>query len=139
MTKKPTYPTTPLPPDMSAETARDLFAQSLQRAMNEKRWIAAELSRRSGIGRDNISKYLRGKILPKDLHLNALAKALGKKPEDLLPARPAIPGQREHPPLDIRDIGDGNCWVRVNQAVPAKLAYKILGLLSGLNGDQGNG
>lgn len=141
MTKKPTYPTTPptLPPDVTPDMAREVFSRNLQRAMDERRMIASDLSRKSGVGKDNISKYLRAKILPKNPQLIAIAHVLKKTPEELLPVRPTLQGVREHPPLDIRDIGDGNCWVRVNQAVPAKLAYKILGLLSGLNGDQRNG
>lgn len=61
MPRKPNYPITPLPPDMPAETVRELFAQNLQRALNEKGWIQSDLSRKADVGRDNISKYLRGK------------------------------------------------------------------------------
>jgi hypothetical protein len=48
--------------------------------MNEKGWTQAELARRvapllknSRIGRDNISKYVRGKVLPLPHVLDALA------------------------------------------------------------------
>jgi transcriptional regulator with XRE-family HTH domain len=70
------------------------FAKRLQDALNEKGWTQSELARRvapklkdSRIGRDNISKYVRGKVLPLPAALHAIAEVLGMEAKDLLPSR----------------------------------------------------
>ena len=121
---------------MSAELPTDLvrqeFARRLQRAMIEKGWTQSELARRASpfapdtrMIRDNVSKYIRGKVLPGPLHLEALCKALGKRPTDLLPARPSGGTSHELPSFDMRDLGNGTAWLRVNQAVSWETALKI--------------
>src|SRR3954463_11376728 len=99
------------------------FARRLQGKMNEKGWNQAELARRvapllkeSRIGRDNISKYVRGKVLPLPHALEAIAKVLGIEIKDLLPSRGTHATGEEHSPLDVRDIGENRVWLRVNQA-----------------------
>ena len=59
------------------------FARRLQAKRNEKGWTQSELARRmapllkdSRIGRDNISKYVRGKVLPLPPLLEAMSKVL---------------------------------------------------------------
>ena len=114
------------------------FARRLQNAMNDKGWTQAELARRvapllkeSRIGRDNISKYVRGKVLPLPPALEAMAKVLGMESKDLLPSRGTQATAEEHSPLDVRDIGENRVWLRVNQAVDWPIALQILGLLKG--------
>jgi transcriptional regulator with XRE-family HTH domain len=114
------------------------FARRLQNAMNDKGWTQAELARRmapllreSRIGRDNISKYVRGKVLPLPPALEAMAKVLGVEARDLLPSRGTQATAEEHAPLDVRDIGENRVWLRVNQAVDWPIALQILGLLRG--------
>jgi transcriptional regulator with XRE-family HTH domain len=114
------------------------FARRLQNAMNDKGWTQAELARRvapllkeSRIGRDNISKYVRGKVLPLPPALEAMAKVLGMESKDLLPTRGTQAAAEEHSPLDVRDIGENRVWLRVNQAVDWPIALQILGLLKG--------
>lgn len=114
------------------------FARRLQRALNEKGWTQAELARRmapllkeSRIGRDNISKYVRGKVLPLPPALEAMAKVLQVDGRELLPTRGTSATAEEHAPLDVRDIGEGRVWLRVNQAVDWNIALQILGLLKG--------
>jgi transcriptional regulator with XRE-family HTH domain len=106
--------------------------------MNEKGWTQAELARRvapllknSRIGRDNISKYVRGKVLPLPHVLDALARVLGCEARDLLPSRGTRATADEHAPLGVRDIGNGRVWLRVDQALEWPMALKILGLLKG--------
>jgi transcriptional regulator with XRE-family HTH domain len=114
------------------------FARRLQSAMNDKGWNQAELARRVGpllkesrIGRDNISKYVRGKVLPLPHALEAIAKVLGVESKDLLPSRGTLATAEDHSPLDVRDIGENRVWLRVNQAVEWPIALQILGLLKG--------
>jgi len=117
------------------------FARRLQNAMNDKGWNQAELARRvapllkdSRIGRDNISKYVRGKVLPLPHALEAIAKVLGMDSKDLLPNRGTAATAEEHSPLDVRDIGEGRVWLRVNQAVDWEIALEMLKLLKGGKG-----
>ena len=116
------------------------FAAKLQRALILKGWTQSELARRaadydtrkgSKIGRDSISHYIRGMNVPSPLVLEAIAKALGMKPQDLLPETTATVAEMENPPIDLRDLGNGNVWLRVNQAVEWPIALKIMGMLKG--------
>ena len=132
MAKKPEPP--PPPPDVPIEMLRKIFADNVKRRMWAKGWNQSELARQAArympkkrLIRDNVSKWLREKVLPDSLHLRALAKALGCAPEELLPARPS--GSKEHPAFSMQTTGDGNVWLRVNQAVPLSVASKIAALL----------
>lgn len=53
------------------------FAQRLAEAIEYKGISQAELSRRSGVGRNSISDYLKGKYQAKQESLSLLAEALG--------------------------------------------------------------
>jgi transcriptional regulator with XRE-family HTH domain len=113
------------------------FAKRLQDALNDKGWTQSELARRmapmlkeSRIGRDNISKYVRGKVLPLPAALEAMAKVLGVEAKDLLPSR-GTQATSEMSPLDVRDIGAGRVWLQVNQAVDWPIALKVMNLLRG--------
>ena len=51
------------------------FVERLRKAMEEKCMTASELSRASGVGKSDISYYLKGKYLPKQDKVFMLAKA----------------------------------------------------------------
>ncbi len=133
-------PPTDLPKGAPTDVVHVDFASRLQKMITEKGWNQSELARRASdymveggkIGRDNISGYIRGTTLPGPLKLAAIAKALGVQPEDILPQR-GVPnaGSKTLPPLDMRDLGDGNVWIRVNQAVSRNVGLKIMNLLLG--------
>jgi transcriptional regulator with XRE-family HTH domain len=119
---------------------RMAFAKSLQDALNEKGWTQSELARRmapylkeSRIGRDNISKYVRGKVLPLPPALEAMAKVLGMESRDLLPSRATRATIDEHTSFDMRAYDDDRAWLRVNQPVPWPIAIKIAALLNGVD------
>jgi transcriptional regulator with XRE-family HTH domain len=112
------------------------FAKRLQDKLNDKGWTQSELARRmapllkeSRIGRDNISKYVRGKVLPLPPALEAMAKVLGVESKDLLPTRATQAVADELSPLDVRDIGGGRVWLQVNQAVDWDVALDIMRLV----------
>src|SRR5262245_7209358 len=114
------------------------FAKRLQDRLNDKGWTQSELARRmapllkeSRIGRDNISKYVRGKVLPLPAALEAMAKVLGCEAKELLPMRATQGAADELSPLDVRDIGAGRVWLQVNQAVDWPIALKVMQLLKG--------
>jgi transcriptional regulator with XRE-family HTH domain len=79
----------PLDPEM----VRKEFAHRLRVAMEAKGWNQSDLARRAfgttkgggAIGRDRISNYLNARQLPERATLLKVCKALGMKPDDLLP------------------------------------------------------
>jgi transcriptional regulator with XRE-family HTH domain len=110
------------------------FANRLQARMIDKgyrqsdlaRAAAANLPKGTKMGRDSISLYIRGKSLPSPTYLTAIAQALDCKPEDLMPVRGLPTAQEISPPLDVREMSDGNVWLRINQAVPWSIALEVM-------------
>lgn len=114
------------------------FAKRLQAAITARGWNQSELARAAGkylpsgkFGRDNVSNYVRGLVLPGPPHLNALAEALKVSPDDLLPSRYANSVENDNPPLSVKELEGGRVWLRVNQAVDWEDALKILAILKG--------
>lgn len=126
-----------IPDDAPSGHARAEFAKRLQHLMTKKGWSQADLSREASkfmpgkkeIGRDSISYYVRGLSFPQAPRINALARSLGVKPEDLVPTRGVKTAG--DPTVEVRDISDGRAWLRVNQAVDWPVAAEILKLLKG--------
>ena len=124
------------------EAIRMEFARRLQHALNEKGWTQSELARRvapllkhSRIGRDNISKYVRGKVLPLPAALEAIAKVLDLRSQELLPVRASAAA--EHPPISIRDMGDNEmAWLQLNMALPWSKVIKIQQIVRAKNDEE---
>lgn len=138
--KGPTYNTAPRAISQNAPTseAKAEFARRLQMAMTKKGLNQAELARRASVHlpnnqmiRDSVSKYVRGLTLPSPNFLNALCRVLGTKPDELVPTRGVSTVGNENPPLDVRDIGDGMVWLKINQALEWPVALKIMEMLKG--------
>ena len=111
------------------------FAKRLQDALSDRGWTQSELARRmapllkeSRIGRDNISKYVRGKVLPLPPALEAMAKVLGMESRDLLPSRATAAVSEEQAPRSFRDIGGRRYWVQINMALDEDTALEIMRL-----------
>lgn len=126
----------PLPENAPKAAVKAEFARRLQKAMAEKGWTQSELASRAAkftdkgeFGRYSVSLYIQGKTLPRPHQLEALCKALGKKPADLLPTRGVPNSDEVAPPLDVRDTGDGKAWIRINQEVKWPVALEIIKLL----------
>lgn len=120
------------------DKVRFAFAYRVQRLMFDNGWTQSDLARRAQehmpegvrLGRDHISNYIRGRNLPEPMRLEALVKAFGlNDPTELLPAV-AIPKAGATAPLDARDIGNGNVWLKINQAVSWDKALKIMAILN---------
>ena len=110
--------------------SKEEFARNLYELMRSKGWTQSELSRRAGIGRDNISQYIRGRTYPTPGMLAKVAQALGTTPEELLPNYYEDAVERASPQLEYREIpGDETyCWSRINKRVLKKNATKIIDL-----------
>lgn len=114
------------------------FSKRLQEAMIRKGFNQTETARRASghlpkgkkMGRDVLSNYIRGVALPTPVNLNALCKALGTEPADLLPDRGHSTIANTNPIMDIRQTDDGLAFVRINQAMPMTKAFKILAILN---------
>lgn len=111
------------------------FARRLSAMIAERGWNQTDLARSASkhlpadkeMGRDNVSNYVRGKVIPSPTSLQAIAKALGCKPKDLLPERAARTAEAVAPPLSVTDAGEeGMVWLRVNQRVAWPVALKII-------------
>lgn len=116
---------------------RAAFARRVLNARIKKGWNQSELARQAALhmpdgrfGRDSISKYEKATHLPYPVQLDALAKALGIPPAELLPQNPGI-GESMDPggKPAFRTIDDETLWLRVNQAVPRDLGLKIIRML----------
>lgn len=60
------------------------FKERLQEALKVRNMTAADLSRQSGIDKGSLSNYLKGKFIPKQSKIDAMARALGVSPAWLL-------------------------------------------------------
>lgn len=111
------------------------FAKRLRRAIAEKGWTQSKLAEEAAkytpdkkFGNYSVSLYMRGQTLPRPDYLLALSKALGIPPEELLPTRGA-PLSEEQPPFDIRDLGDNEVQLRINQKTTWAIALEVMKLL----------
>ena len=120
----------------TAEAPRHLtkqeFGRRLYKLMTEKGMHHAELARRSGLPRNNISTYINGRSLPSQQSLTKLAKVLGVTADELLPNRleMAIRGE-QMPDLSMKSsIADpSRSWLTINREVPTSVAARIIGIL----------
>ena len=130
--------------DAGTQSIKAEFARRLQTAMVRLGWNQSELARRASdnlpkpapgqkrghaIGRDLISHYVRGAMLPGPTNLQALAKALGVKPADLMPSGVPSAGQ-EPSPFEIKEQADGRMYLRISRTVDQDTAMKIMSLLA---------
>lgn len=125
-------------PDMSLtpkHLTKQEFGKRLYKLMLAKGWHQSELSRQSGLPRDSISVYVRGRSLPTPTSLKALAGALGVSAEELLPNHIEGAIDEDMPSLEIKVSTSANnvAWIRLNRAVSMKTALKIAELLENDN------
>jgi len=123
-----------------SSSARAAFPQRLRSIMSERGLTVAETARLAsahmpegqGLSRATLRHYLRGRSLPRQRYLHALALALGVEPSHLtretehaLPPGSSTPGKR----VVVKDLG-GEAHLFVEQRVPWDLALAILKLVT---------
>jgi transcriptional regulator with XRE-family HTH domain len=108
------------------------FSARIRRLTADKGWTQAELARRSNTGRESISRYFAGKMLPDNTTLYRIVDALMCKPEDLWPWFKTGNANPDMPEFEIRAIvGDPHrTWLRINRPVRNLTAAKIHVLIS---------
>ncbi|MFY7925556.1 MAG: helix-turn-helix domain-containing protein [Aquidulcibacter sp.] len=111
------------------------FGKRLYKLMLSRGWHQSELARQSGLPRDSISVYVRGKSLPTPTSVAALSRALGVGAEELLPNHLEGAIDEDQPSLEIRVSTNSSdvAWIRLNRAVSVKTALKIAELLENDN------
>ena len=111
---------------VKAEFGRRVWQQMIKQDMSQ-----SELARASGLGRDSISQYVRGRNTPSPQNLNKLARALNVAPEDLLPNQAGVAAAKEIPTFQIQQVGDdGKVWLHVNQHVDSEQAMRVMAILN---------
>jgi transcriptional regulator with XRE-family HTH domain len=118
-------------PDLSVRRVRKAeFGRRLLSAIERQGITQAELARRTGLGRDSISQYTRGKTIPKSRSLLSMAKILQLRPDELYPHHSLdVMDNEDLPQLEIRQEADGMMFLSVNQKVPMETAMEIMSLL----------
>ena len=111
------------------EKRKKEFASKLKKMMLDRGWNQSELARRAGMGRDNISNYMNGKILPGAKKLKQLADAFGVPPNQILEGV-ILRDEPDTPLLEVKQYGDGMVVIRLVQIVPMSVAMKIMELLN---------
>lgn len=107
------------------------FAKRLYTLMIKKGWHQSELARQSGLPRDSISVYMRGKSLPEASNAQALAKALGVPFEQLMPNHVESAIDADMPALEMKvsPNAPNAAWIRVNRLVTLRTALTVMDLL----------
>lgn len=78
----------------------------IAKALEVRDMTAAELSKKSGIGKSSISKYLKGTVIPKQTAIYQMAQALDVSPTWLLGLDVTMNGQ--HLAIDLDKLTDAN-------------------------------
>jgi len=117
----------------STEAVRREFSRRLRLALSEKGWNQSELARRASkfmadgkLGKDLISRYVKGETLPNPPSLNAICKALDKQPNDLVSPRDR---GLSLPDFEMRATREGRTFLRVNKECSLATAIEIVQLL----------
>lgn len=107
------------------------FGRRLYKLMMSRGWNQSELARRAGLNRDAISTYVRGSSMPTPQSLNALAKAFGITPDDLLPNYTMSAIERDNPAFEMKASTSDptRVYLKVNRLVTMATAVKIAELL----------
>ena len=133
---------TPDAPLARLPVARNInFAKRLTRLMAERELsqsgLAAKMwgrrinaqGKNFAIGKDRVSKWLKGANFPDRDNLGLLAKTLKVAIEDLVPEAELTAGRQGRAEWSIAKARNGLTFVRIAQYVPDDIAHKIHGLL----------
>ncbi len=126
-------PTQPGNIDLSQKVLqKQEFGRRVYGLMMDKPWTQSELARASGLGRDSISQYVRGKSVPTPQNLQKLAKAFDVDPDVLFPNYAAHAAMVEEPTFQVKAV-DGTAhemWLVINMKVPTEKAMKVMAILN---------
>jgi len=119
--------------DLSQRSIRKQeFGRRLYKIMLDKRLNQSDIARLSGLGRDSVSQYIRGRSVPTPQNLEKLAEALNLQPNDLFPNYAAQAVISEQPTFQIKSVEHEpeSMWLIVNTKVSAVKAVQIMQILN---------
>ena len=106
---------------------KERLSSNIRRLLVARGWNQSDLARHSGVGTDNISRYLKGKYVPNAKHLGKLADALGVVASDLY-------GEQESDEyaVEFRVLREdpSQALVKLNQVMPTEIAVQIVTLVN---------
>lgn len=113
-----------------AKAARNFeLGRRLRAAMLANGMKQIELAQKTGIGRDSISGYARGRIYPAPDRIKSMADVLGILPQDLAVEEQGDLQFGALQACQMKMLGEGRAWITMNREVPAKIAIKITELV----------
>ena len=132
-------PAEAVPDHVSRDIAKVEFARRLSNQLVLKGWNQSDLAAAATkiapagikIGRDSVSNYIRAKNLPTPVHLKLLSDALGCTTNDLMPTRGTREAGDTAQPAELKDMGQGTAWLRINEVVPWQVALQVMAILRG--------
>jgi transcriptional regulator with XRE-family HTH domain len=127
-------------PESTRDRVRRAFSQRLTDLRLNFGWSQAELGRHSGIKRDLINAYSKGRTLPTDVNLQALARALKTTPENLIPKNTAQGQSSESgmllsyeipkvPSINVAYLPNGKWRVRADVVLSDRAMNEVLRLI----------
>lgn len=117
------------------------FGRRVHTLMNGRGWSQSELARAADLPRDSISTYINGKSFPQGKSLLKLAGAFGVPPLELLPNEAEAAIDRDFPAFELKISASAPnmAWVRINRAMPVKIAMRIASLIGEAGPDAADG
>ena len=107
---------------------KERLSGNIRRLLLQRGWNQSELARHSGVGTDNISRYLKGKYVPNAKHLGKIADALGVMASDLYVEQE----ESDDYAVEFRVLRDdpNHALIRLNQVMPTDIAMQIVTLVN---------
>ena len=91
-----------------------------------------DIANATDIGRDSISGYARGRVLPVGQRLKEICDYLGTTPEKLVPHYGVDQNTADlMPAFEVKQADtQGMAWVRINQSISLDQVVKIMEILN---------
>jgi len=126
-------PTEAMPDPGVRGLRRQEFVRRLEHLLMQKNWRQVDLARASGLGRDSISTYLKGKTVPSRLSLQKMAKVFQIEPELLYPnyASADAATEEEMLELEVKSIAgrQSKMWVQLTQVLTTDQAMRNMAII----------
>lgn len=102
-----------------------------RQAMRDKGVRQIDVANDTNIGRDSISGYTRGRVMPDGDRLKEICDYLGTSPEKLVPHYGVDEKTADlMPALEIKQADtEGMAWVRINQVLTLDQVSRIMAIL----------
>jgi transcriptional regulator with XRE-family HTH domain len=112
-------------------SSRKEFGRRLQNFILKRGWTQSDLARETGIGKDSISGYVRGRSIPSPLKVLRIAEALEVRPEDLSINTSHDPVRQESSSLQLT-VAQGDpsrAWLTIDRELSFSTAAAIIKLI----------